>query len=152
MNERIVQRRGFVRIEAELLPTGVRYSERDFLRTHETIVPYEEIPEQVLRFWNPSRLYLLICAFFAALVVLEMYQFWSAGGGSGRSLAFTSLGLATASFGTWMRSPKYIGFHTRGNGVLFFDRRSNGSPEEFMKTLQATRVLTSPPKSTTPQN
>lgn len=139
MNETIVQRRGFLRIEAELLPNGVRYSERGFLRRHDSFVPYEEIPGQVLRFWNPSRVFLAICAFFVALLVYQVYDSYFDGSVSVRSLGLTSFWLALACFGTWMRSPRYVGFYARGNGVLFFDRKGSTSPEEFMKRLQETR-------------
>lgn len=140
MNETIVQRRGFLRIEAELLPNGVRYSERGFLRRHDSFVPYEEIPDQVLRFWNPSRVFLAICAFFIALLLYQVYDFHFHGSVSMRSLGLTSFWLALACFGTWMRSPRYVGYYARGSGVLFFDRKGSTNPEEFMKRLQEARI------------
>ena len=140
MNETIVQRRGLLRIEAELLPNGVRYSERGFLRSHDSFVPYEEIPDQALRFWNPSRVFLAICAFFIALLIYQAYDFYFDGSGSLRSLGLTCVWLALACFGAWMRSPRYVGFYARGNGVLFFERKGSTNPEEFMKKLQETRI------------
>lgn len=139
MSEKIFQRRALMTIEAELLQTGVRYSERGVFRTHDSIIPYEEIPEHALRFWNPSRLYILICVFFVLLILFQVHGYFVAGDTSGGEIALSALWLSMAGFGTWMRSPKYVGFYTRGNGVLFFDRAGENSPEPFMRRLQEVR-------------
>lgn len=138
---KIRQRRGFLTIEAELLSNGVRYIERGPFRSHESIVPYEEIPEQVIRFWHIPRLYLMICLFFAALLFFQLYGFFFRDNVTWQTLVKSGVWLSVASFGTWMRSPKYIGYYAHGNGVLFFETQGKDNPKEFMDELQSVRAL-----------
>ncbi|WP_323294323.1 hypothetical protein [Crocosphaera sp. XPORK-15E] len=111
------------------------------LISHESIVPYEDIPEQIIRVWNPSRLYLMICLFFVFLLFFQLYGFFFRDNVTWQTLVRSGVWFSMASFGTWMQSPKYIGYYAHGNGVLFFDTQGKDNPREFLQRLQEIRAV-----------
>lgn len=130
------QSRGIMRIDAEILEDGVRYAERDFLRSFRTTVPFEHISDELTHAFHVSRLYLVITIFFVAAFVLRLYHFVTSEGVSWGSLLWALFLALLAAGGTWMRSARYVGYSAAGADLLFFDKKGPQDPHEFLQAIQ----------------
>ena len=72
---KLKQTRGVLRIEAEILGDGVRYSERDFLRSFSTKIAFEHIPHELTRMFHVSRLYIFISLVFVLAFGYRLHHF-----------------------------------------------------------------------------
>jgi hypothetical protein len=126
-----------LRIEAEILPDGVRFHERGFLRSYETKIPFEAISDQVTRVFHVSRLYLFITAFFAFLLAFRLYGFIVSDEVSLGSLGLSLLFFLLAAGGTWMQSPRYVGFAK--TGPFFFAAGRKADPTAFIEQIKQAR-------------
>ena len=133
------QSRGLLRIEAHLLPDGVLYRDRALLRSIERKVRFEDIGDDVTRVFHVSRLSLLICVFFGVALLLRTYSFLTGGDVTPLQLTASVLYFALPVVGTWMTSPRLIGFPAAGGGLLFFDREGSGDPRPFLDQLRSAK-------------
>jgi hypothetical protein len=133
------QSRVLLRIEAHLLPDGVLYRDRSLLRSIERKVRFEDIGDDVTRVFHVSRLYLLICVFFGVALLLRTYTFLTGDGVTPLQLAASVLYFALPVVGTWMTSPRLIGFPAAGGGLLFFERDRTDDPLPFLDHLRAAK-------------
>jgi hypothetical protein len=44
------------------------------------------------------------------------------------------------TLGTWMQSPKYVGYLTSRGGLLFFDKKGAQDPNRFLEEIQQARA------------
>ncbi|MFC3153491.1 hypothetical protein ACFOEK_20800 [Litoribrevibacter euphylliae] len=139
------QKRIALSIESEILPNGVRIKEKDLFNTYETVIPYEHISDQVIKSFNLSKLYLIICVFFGALFLINIYDFYFYSEGAGRppatsrDILFSLVWFLLASFGTWMRSVKYIGIACAGGNLFFLDVKGKQDPEKYLNQILHSR-------------
>ncbi|HSF19706.1 MAG TPA: hypothetical protein VLK65_29565 [Vicinamibacteria bacterium] len=133
------QSRGLLKIEAEILPDGVRYREKAFLKSHESTVRFEEIPDQITRAFHVNRLYLAISAFFAFLLVFRIHGFLIEGEVTAGALALSVAWFVAAVGGTWMQSPKWIGYVGHTFALMFFDAGGGSDPSEFIEEINRAR-------------
>ena len=136
MNPYLKQRRGLLTIEAEVLPIGVRRKERGPFRSYESMVRFEELPDEITRAFYVSRLYLAISGFFLFLLVYRFYEFSISGKATLGGLLFSALWFVVAAIGTWMQSPHYIGFHSGATSLMFFDVKGKEDPTQFLMNIK----------------
>lgn len=136
MGGHIRQRRGFLKLDAELLAEGVFYRERGVFRSHESTIPFEEIDDSLTRAFYVNRLYLGICVFFAFLFAFRLYGFIAKDTVSTESLLLSASWCALAILGTWMNSARYVGYASRKGGIYFFDTRGRQNPAPFLQEMQ----------------
>jgi hypothetical protein len=138
MNRSFRQSRGLLRIDVQLLPDGVLYRDRALLRSIERKVRYEDIGDDVTRVFQVSRLYLLICLFFGVGLILRAYTFFTSDTVTPLQLAASVLWFVMPVAGTWMNSPRLMGYPAAGGGLLFFE---NGRPDPlpFLEELRAAK-------------
>jgi hypothetical protein len=130
------QSRGLLKIEAKILPNGVRYREKGVLRSHESIIRFEDIPDEITRAMHVNRLYLFICVFFAILLCYRFYGYAVNGDVTVGTLVHTIVLLLIAVGGTWMQCPKWVGYVGPGNAtLLFFDTHGRYDPTEFLQAI-----------------
>lgn len=138
VNRSFHQSRGLLRIEAHLLPDGVLYRDRALLRSIERKVRFEDIGEDVTRVFHVSRLYLMICLFFGVGLVLRTYSFLTSDAVTPLQMVGWVVWFLLPVAGTWMTSPRLIGFAAAGGGLMFFER-AHPAPEPFLEELRAAK-------------
>ena len=138
MNRSFRQSRGLLRVEAQLLPDGVLYRDRALLRSIERKVRFEDIGEDVTRVFHVSRLYLLICLFFGVGLILRSYSFFTSDTVTPLELVASVVLFVMPVAGTWMTSPRLIGYPAAGGGLLFFEHGRSG-PLAFLEELRAAK-------------
>ena len=138
------QSRGFITIESEINDDGIVYRKRDILRSFEFNIPFEQIPDKVVRIFNTPRLYILISLiffFFGAVFAFRMYNFLVHDTVTPGKLLLSLFLAVIAIFGTWMRSGKYVGYITQDVDILFFDKKGKNSPSVYLRNIQECRAL-----------
>jgi len=138
---KLSQSRGVLRIDSEILQDGVYYRERGLLSSNETKVPFEHIAGELIRSFHVPRLYLFITVFFALLLGLRIVRFVSTNTVSIGSLIWSAILFVAPALGTWMQSPKYVGYLTSRGGLLFFDKKGSEDPTEYLAEIQRARVV-----------
>lgn len=133
------QSRVFLRLEAEILDEGVRFVEKDVLRSYERLIPYPEIVESQARYFSVNRIYLLISVALASLLVLRCHTYFTEGTVTLSNLLWIGFWASAASLGTWVRAVRYVGFHATGGGIFFFDQKGRKNPSEFMNQIRVAR-------------
>jgi hypothetical protein len=132
------QSRGLLRIEAQLLPDGVLYRDRALLRSIERKVRFEDIGEDVTRVFQVSRLYVLVCLFFGVGLILRAHDYVTSDTVTPLQLAASVVWFVVALAGTWMTSPRLIGFPAAGGGLLFFEH-GRPAPVPFLEEMRAAK-------------
>jgi hypothetical protein len=138
-SRRLVQTRGFLRIEAELEADVVRYHSRAFLSSHEINVPLLLIPTQTTRFFRVNRWHLLICALLGFGTLYRVVDFLRGGDASPERWLFSLFWFAIAVAGTWINSARYVGYATPAGGLFFFDTRGTNDPSTFLRAIAEAR-------------
>ena len=138
MNRSFRQSRGLLQIETQLLPDGLLYRERALLRSIERKVRFEDIGADVTRVFHVSRLYLLICLFFGVGLILRTYSFITSDAVTPLQMAASLVWFVLPVAGTWMTSPRLIGYPAAGGGLLFFEHGRPG-PLPFLEELRTAR-------------
>jgi hypothetical protein len=139
MGTQIRQRRGALRIEAEIRQRSVWYRERDVFRSHETTVPLLEVADEPTRRFDVSRLYLLITTFFVFLFLFRLYRFVTSDEVSLGAVAIAAGWLGLAGFGTWMRSAHYVGLRSSAGDLMFFKSARGDDPTAFLHEIQVAK-------------
>ena len=133
------QSRVFLRLEAEILEEGVRFVEKDVLRSYERLIPYPEIVESQARYFSVNRIYLLISVALVSLLVLRCHTYFTEGTVTLSNLLWVGFWALAASLGTWVRAVRYVGFHATGGGIFFFDQKGTRNPSEFLDQIMEAR-------------
>jgi hypothetical protein len=137
---KLSQSRGVLRIDSEIRPDGVFYRERGLLSSNESKVPFEHIGDDLVRTFHVPRLYLFISLFFGLLLGLRVFRFMSTNTVSLGSLIWSTVLFAVPSLGTWMQSPKYVGYLTSRGGLLFFEKKGAEDPAQYLEEIQGARA------------
>lgn len=133
---RLSQSRGVLRIDSEILFDGVFYRERGLLSSNETKIPFEQIADELVRTFHVPRLYLFISLFFALAFGYRLIRFVSTDSVSLPSLLWSGILFVVPTLGTWMQSPRYVGYLTSRGGLLFFDKKGAQDPSRFLEEIQ----------------
>lgn len=141
MSNSFKQRRGLIKISAEIHEDGVYYQQKDIFKFFETKYPFEHIGDELVSYFNVSRLYMLIVLFATILFILTLASYLSGGDASFESVLWIGLWATIAAFGTWMRSVKYIGFFTSGGDLFFMDLKGKKSPRAFINNLETQKRI-----------
>lgn len=137
--EELKQSRGFLRLEAKILNDGVLYRRRMVTDSLEIKVPFENISQNITRLFHVSRLYIVISIFFSVLFALRTHSFLTTNKVALGSLAWSLLLAVVAVGGTWMQSPRYIGYIAEPANLLFFDKKGSQDPTSFLEVLHNRR-------------
>ena len=136
---KLSQSRGVLRIDSEILSDGVFYRERGLLSSNETKIPFEHIAGELVRTFHVPRLYLFISVFFALAFGYRLVRFVSTDTVSLLSLVWSGILFLVPTFGTWMQSPRYVGYLTSRGGLLFFDKQGAQDPSRYLEEIQHAR-------------
>jgi hypothetical protein len=136
---KLSQSRGLLRIDSEILSDGVFYRERGLLSSNETKIPFEQIAGELVRTFHVPRLYLFISVFFALALGYRLVRFVSTDTVSLPSLLWSGVLFLVPAFGTWMQSPRYVGYLTSRGGLLFFDKTGAQDPSGYLEEIQQAR-------------
>jgi hypothetical protein len=139
VGSRLEQSRLFLRIEAEILPQGVRYRERDLLRSYETVVSFLEIDPSLTTYFDVNRWYLAICVGLVSFVALRAHSYLFDGAATLGQVLWAWGWAVVACAGTWMRAARYVGFRAAGIGLFFFERGGRDDPRPFLRSITAAR-------------
>lgn len=132
------QSRLILRIEAEILPDGVRYRERDVFRSYETVISFGEIVPSVTTYFSINRWHLVICFGLLSLTALRAHSAF-VGVATLSQVLWAGFWAGAACLGTWMRAAHYIGFRAGDRGLFFFRRAGSDDPVPFLDAIAAAR-------------
>lgn len=130
------QRRGVLRIDSEIGADGVLYRNRNLLSATEVKIPFESISDDVARSFHVSRWHLLICAFFAIAFAMRLSRYLTTDTVTFGSLVWSAVLVIVPIAGTWMQSPRYVGYLTDRGSILFFDRKGPQDPSVYLQEIQ----------------
>ena len=141
----IRQKRGFIRVESEILPIGVRMKQKDLFNEYGTVVPFQHISDQIVREFNVSKLYLFICVVMLALFLFNGYDYLYPEAVADRQpatlkdMVVSFIWLIAASFGTWVRSISHIGVGCIGGNIMLLDLKGKNNPSEYINEIMRAR-------------
>jgi hypothetical protein len=137
---KLTQTRGVLRIDSEIVADGVFYRERNLLSSSEATIPFEHISSERVRSFHVPRLYLFITLFFALLFAFRLIRYVSGEAVFAPSLIWSAVLLVLPAVGTWMQSPKFVGYLTSRGGLLIFDKRGPQDPGPYLDEIQRARA------------
>ena len=137
---KLSQSRGVLRIDSEILSDGVFYRERNLLSSNEVKIPFEHISAEPVRTFHVPRLYLFISLFFALMFAIRLVRYFANDGGSLLSLAWSAVLFVVPTLGTWMQSPKYVGYLTSRGALLFFEKDGPQDPAPYLDEVQRAKA------------
>jgi hypothetical protein len=140
MNAIFRQTRGMVRFEGEILDNGVRYRESGVLRSSEFKVAFEQIDDEITRVFHVSRLYLAICTFFGFMLAFRLYGFVTSDETSLKQLIVAVFWFVIPVFGTWMHSPRLVGYRSSVCGLFFIEKRGKADPVPFLDSIHQAKL------------
>ena len=137
---KLSQSRALLRIDSEIVGDGVVYSERGFLWSNESKIPFEQIADELVRTFHVPRLYLFISLFFALAFGYRLFRFLSTDAVSLPSLVWSGILFAVPTFGTWMQSPRYVGYLAARGALFFFDTRGAQDPTRYLEAIREAKA------------